>query len=129
MNNKQNMPDTVKVVWQGIMDIVERYNEVKDKIRELDKDYLIDLDNITVDLDDCSFTFGNQDIQIDYYMSSFGESFDQHYLIPYEVLYLEDDEIADYVNERKAEYYQHSEKARLAEIERLKKQLELLEND
>lgn len=127
MNNKQNMPDTVKQVWSGITTIVERYNEIKDKIRELDKDYLIDLDNITVDLDDCSFTFSNDGINVDYYMSSFGENFDQHYLIPYEVLYLEDDEIEDYVNERKAEYYQHNEKARLAEIERLKKQLSKLE--
>ena len=124
---KQNMPDTVRQVWQGITDIVNRYNEIKDKIRELDKDYLIDLDNITVDLDDCSFTFSNEGVHIDYYMSSFGESFDRNYLIPYEVLYLEDDEIAGYVEDCKASYFMQNEKARLAEIERLKKQLELLE--
>ena len=123
---KQNMPDIVRQVWSGITAIVGRYNEIKDKVRELDKDYLIDLDNITVDLDDCSFTFSNEGVHIDYYMSSFGESFDQNYLIPYEVLYLEDDEIAGYVGGCEAEYYRNNEKARLAEIERLKKQLELL---
>ena len=125
--SKQNMPDVVRQVWQGITAIVERYNEIKDKVRELDKDYLIDLDNITVDLDECSFTFTDNEIVVSYDCWSFGEDFSQSWQIPYEVLYLEDDEIAGYVEDCKASYFMQNEKARLAEIERLKKQLELLE--
>ena len=122
----KNMIELIQRVEMSICSIVRRYNQIKSQIKKLDKDYLIDLDNIPDDLDGYSFTFGQQEIEIDYYMSSFGENFDQHYLIPYEVLYLEDNEIADYVDKCKNEYYEHREKLKIAELARLKKRLEEL---
>ena len=124
-----SIKDLISNKQEALQTIITRYQEICDQIRELDPDYIIDLDVINVDINELYYRLLDDKIELEYMHWSFGEDFSQSWTIPYSILYLTDEEIPAFVAQKHKEWEEQSKIAKEKELVRLKDRIKKLEEN